>query len=65
VLVDLEDLWLEPCQQNHPGTGPEAGNFTRRAARTLAEISADTELGSLFDRLTAARPGAVTETSAA
>jgi 4-alpha-glucanotransferase len=65
VLVDLEDLWLERCQQNHPGTGPEAGNFTRRAARTLAEIGADTELGSLFDRLTAARAGAATGTSAA
>ncbi len=55
VLVDLEDLWLEPDQQNRPGTGPGEGNFTRRAARTLEEITTDEDVAAIADALTRAR----------
>jgi 4-alpha-glucanotransferase len=41
TVVDLEDLWLEVEPQNHPGTGPEAGNWRRRSARTLGELRTD------------------------
>ncbi len=41
TTVDLEDLWFEAEPQNRPGTGPEAGNWRRRAARTLTEMSDD------------------------
>jgi 4-alpha-glucanotransferase len=42
VMVDLEDLWLEPVSQNRPGTTDK--NFTRRAARTLGELAGDAEV---------------------
>lgn len=51
VLADLEDLWLETEPQNRPGTGAEAGNFRRRAARTMEDIEADTELAALLREL--------------
>ncbi len=35
------ELWHEREPQNRPGTGPEAGNWRRRAAYSLAEMSAD------------------------
>ncbi len=49
VLVALEDLWGETRAQNIPGTGPEVANWRRRTARSLDEISADADLGSLLD----------------
>ena len=41
ILVNLEDLWLEPKPQNMPGTGPERPNWRRRAAWTLDRIKGD------------------------
>lgn len=41
VLVNLEDLWLEPRPQNVPGTGPERPNWRRRAARRFEEFRDD------------------------
>jgi 4-alpha-glucanotransferase len=35
VLVNLEDLWLEPEPQNVPGTSDERPNWKRRASRSL------------------------------
>ena len=55
VLVDLEDLWLERVQHNHPGTGPDAGNWQHRAAKTLEEIVADEEVASALERVDALR----------
>ncbi len=55
VLVDLEDLWLEPDQQNRPGTGPEEGNFTRRASRTMEEFEVDPGILDVLGALTARR----------
>ena len=38
VLVNLEDLWLEPQPQNVPGTGVERPNWKRKAALTAEEF---------------------------
>jgi 4-alpha-glucanotransferase len=38
VLLNLEDLWLEPEPQNVPGTGPEHPNWRRRARHAPAEL---------------------------
>jgi 4-alpha-glucanotransferase len=48
VLVDLEELWGETEPQNRPGTGTEAGNWRRRAARTLNEARADAVLNDVL-----------------
>ena len=55
VMVDLEDLWLEREPQNRPGTGAEAGNFRRRAARTLEDVVADAEIAVLLREIDARR----------
>jgi 4-alpha-glucanotransferase len=55
VMVDLEDLWLEPEPQNRPGTGPEAGNFRRRATRVLDDVVADAEVAVLLREIDARR----------
>jgi 4-alpha-glucanotransferase len=60
VQVSLEDLWLETRPQNVPGTGAEAGNWTRRAARTLPEVAEDPEVDLVLDGLEAARRTAET-----
>ncbi len=55
VLVDLEDLWLEPDQQNRPGTGAEERNFTRRASLTIEDIEADPRVLDVLGAVEAAR----------
>jgi len=40
VLVNLEDLWLEPGPQHVPGTGPERSNWRRRATHRLEAFTA-------------------------
>jgi 4-alpha-glucanotransferase len=55
VQVSYEDLWLEDRPQNQPGTGAEAGNWTRRAARTIEEVAGDPEVEAIVDDLEAAR----------
>ncbi|MEM3086366.1 MAG: 4-alpha-glucanotransferase [Halobacteria archaeon] len=39
VLVNLEDLWLEPNPQNVPGTGFELPNWRRKAGPAFEEFS--------------------------
>jgi 4-alpha-glucanotransferase len=60
VLVNLEDLWLEPSPQNVPGTSDERPNWKRRASRTLDEITTDAGvrrmLKSIAERRPASRP---------
>jgi 4-alpha-glucanotransferase len=51
VMVDLEEFWGERSAQNHPGTGPEAMNWTRRATWTLEEMRADTARSSFLSSL--------------
>lgn len=40
LLVNLEDLWLEPEPQNVPGTWRERPNWQRKARYSLAELRA-------------------------
>jgi 4-alpha-glucanotransferase len=55
VLADVEDLWLERLPHNRPGTGPEAGNWQHRWARTLEEVIADDDVTTAFERIDALR----------
>jgi 4-alpha-glucanotransferase len=48
VLVNLEDLWLEPDPQNVPGTSHERPNWKRRARRSLDEIMKDAAIGRML-----------------
>jgi 4-alpha-glucanotransferase len=38
LLVNLEDLWLEPAPQNVPGTWQERPNWKRKSRHSLEEI---------------------------
>ncbi len=51
VLVDVEDLWLERVPHNRPGTGPEAGNWRHRSARTIEEVFEDEEVAETLERV--------------
>ena len=51
VLVDLEDLCGERQPQNRPGTGTEAANWRRRAARTLGQVLHDTKTAAFLREL--------------
>ncbi len=55
VLADLEDLWLERWPHNRPGTGPEAGNWQHRSARSLEEIFSDDDVTRALARIDALR----------
>lgn len=61
VLVDLEDLWLEPDRQNRPGTPAAAGNFMRRASRTMEEFEVDPQVLESLRALDSARFGGIVE----
>lgn len=38
LLLNLEDLWLETCPQNTPGTTTQRVNWRRKAGHTLEEM---------------------------
>ena len=38
ILINLEDLWLEPAPQNVPGTWQERPNWRRKTRRSLEEV---------------------------
>jgi 4-alpha-glucanotransferase len=48
VLINLEDMWLEPQPQNVPGTSDERPNWQRRASRSLSEITEDAAIGRML-----------------
>ncbi|MEO1230689.1 MAG: 4-alpha-glucanotransferase [Myxococcota bacterium] len=52
VLMNLEDLWLEPEPQNVPGTSDERPNWRRRLRHPVEEVS---EVASVQPTLEAAR----------
>lgn len=56
LLVNLEDLWLEPAPQNVPGTWEERPNWRRRARLTLEEISQRQAVTDIFNALKRLRP---------
>jgi 4-alpha-glucanotransferase len=54
VLVNLEDLWLEPLPQNVPGTWDERPNWKRKARFSLDEIrkmDSVTEILKMIDEI--------------
>jgi len=55
LLVNLEDLWLEPLPQNVPGTWEERPNWRRRARFSLDEIERMPELVDTLKRIDAIR----------
>jgi 4-alpha-glucanotransferase len=57
VVANLEDLWLETRPQNVPGTGPELGNWRRRATRSLEQMQAAPEVVAGLRVLAEARAG--------
>jgi len=48
VVVDMEDLWLEPESQNRPGTGGDAANFRRRWRYPLEQAEEDAQVVALL-----------------
>jgi len=54
LVVNLEDLWLEPDPQNVPGTVDEYPNWKRKASRSLEEFTGDGSIASLFAALRSA-----------
>ena len=57
LLLNLEDLWLEPEPQNVPGTRDERPNWSRRLRLALAHIENSPEIDELLGVLAAARSG--------
>jgi 4-alpha-glucanotransferase len=55
VLVGVDDLLGEIEPQNIPGTAGARPNWVRRLPLTLEELTADAEVGTLLERLQAAR----------
>lgn len=56
VIVNLEDLWLEPRPQNVPGTGPERPNWRRRAGYGLEAFKRLPAVTEALRRLGHSRP---------
>ena len=61
LLVNLEDLWLEPHPQNMPGTSSERPNWRRKARYTLEEISSQEAVGEVLAIITRLRRGNANE----
>jgi 4-alpha-glucanotransferase len=57
VLVNLEDLWLEPRPHNVPGTYRERPNWRRPAAFGVDRLDDVPGVGAVLERLAAARRG--------
>ena len=55
VIVNLEDLWLEPSPQNVPGTGWEHPNWQRKARHSLEALTSLPEVSDLLQRVARAR----------
>jgi 4-alpha-glucanotransferase len=58
LLVNIEDLWLEPLPQNVPGTWEERPNWRRRARWSLDEIERKSELANILKRIDGIRKAA-------
>ena len=55
VIVNLEDLWLEPSPQNVPGTGRERPNWQRKARHSLEALTSLPEVSDTLQRVARAR----------
>jgi 4-alpha-glucanotransferase len=57
LLINLEDLWLEPAPQNVPGTWSERPNWQRRTRYSLEEIRRMETLSSFLRTISDIRAG--------
>jgi 4-alpha-glucanotransferase len=57
VVVNLEDLWLEPRPHNVPGTSTERPNWRRPAAHAVDALDDVPRAAATLGRLRAARNG--------
>jgi 4-alpha-glucanotransferase len=48
LLINLEDLWLEPTPQNVPGTWDERANWRRKARLSIEAIRRDSALSDVL-----------------
>jgi len=51
LLINLEDLWLEPAPQNVPGTWDERPNWQRRARLSLEALRESGSVAKLLKRI--------------
>ncbi|HWH80578.1 MAG TPA: 4-alpha-glucanotransferase, partial [Candidatus Binatus sp.] len=51
LLINLEDLWLEPAPQNVPGTWQERPNWQRKSRYSLEALSALTSVKDLLQTI--------------
>lgn len=51
LLINLEDLWLEPSPQNVPGTWQERPNWQRRARLTLEALHESEPIAKLLRQI--------------
>ncbi len=58
VVVNLEDLWLEPDPQNVPGTGPERPNWRRKARYGLEALTQLPAVAAALERVARGRAAA-------
>jgi 4-alpha-glucanotransferase len=49
LLLNAEDLWLEPAPQNVPGTSDERPNWRRPWSRPADEVLADPAVTAIYD----------------
>ena len=56
MLVNLEDLWLEPDPQNVPGTHRERPNWRRKSRLSVDQIRASDEVLTTLRAIAALRP---------
>jgi len=59
LLINLEDLWLEPAPQNVPGTWQERPNWQRKARYSTEEIRDLAVLNDLLKTISDIRAGIV------
>jgi 4-alpha-glucanotransferase len=56
VMINLEDLWLEPEPQNLPGTGDERPNWRRKARLRFEELREDPQVLDTLRKVAEQRP---------
>jgi 4-alpha-glucanotransferase len=51
LLINLEDLWLEPAPQNVPGTWHERPNWQRKARHSIEDIRGQAALRDVLQTI--------------
>lgn len=57
VILNLEDMWLDPHPQNVPGTSTERPNWRRKMKKSLEEIETDEQVLSVLGMIDRIRRG--------